>query len=239
MISTNIKFDEKSYSDLAKAMQRASGEIGKSTEDVIKWTGNKIAVSLGAATRQSPKLRKIIKNPDKRAGKDRRVAIFGVDRYKTDGSKKFIPIYRGGEYGAGYRFISRTTGEMLTRGRDGQVHRTKFSLKEFEAAGGSGIKNSPKRKIFRRGLAKKSWRGIKNRVNSGGAVSAMDAKGIARVKHIRGSGKFGIVIINHLRYIEAALIPGSLPSTLSRAARSMEHIMEERAGKGLYRNGLG
>jgi len=240
MISTSLQFDKHSQSHLASSMQRFQDEFGKTAEDTIKWTGYKVAQSLSAATKQSPKLRKIVKNPDPRAGKDRRVALFGVNRYRSNRSSFFVPIYRTGEYG-NVRFISKTTGEVLSRNSStGEVHRVQFSLKEFEEAEGSTIKNSPKRKIGRRGLAKKSWTGIRNRINSGGTVSVsqMQANNIGDVTHKRSEGAFELRLRNKLRYAQDAMIPGKVEYVLLAAADSMEHLMDRRAKRSLAKAGL-
>ena len=235
MVELDLDMDDAA---LISAMNRYKSEFGKDEEDVVKFTANKIAVSMGGATKKSSKLRKIVKNPDERAKTDRRRGFIGVMKFKADRSEYFVPIYRGGEFG-NIRFPNKNTGEMMVRNRvTGKVTREQFSVKEFEAAGGVGVRNNPKRKIGRSGLAKKSWRGISRRVNSGGTVSAMGVSNAGSVDQTKSFGGFEITLNNRLRYALDAIDQSKYGSILAKATSNMHGTMDARVKAKLKRAGL-
>ena len=224
-ISVNINVDN---SKLFAAMARYSKEFGKTEEDVVKWAAIRIARSMGGATRQSKKLRKIVKNPDERSVTDRRRANFGVWKYRGDRSRRFVPIYRGGEFG-GIRFVNKKTGEQLQRDRiTGEVYRVKFSLLDAQSMGGIGITNNPKRNINRSGLAKKSWRAMAQRVNTGGSSSAMGVSNVATVKNRKEFGAYEVKLSNRLKYAKDAIDRSKYSTVLTKAANGMNKIMDQR-----------
>lgn len=146
-------------------------------------------------------IRDIVDNPDKRYLKDMRRARFGVMRYQRDGSKKFIPIYRTGEFGK-VKFV----GFDKVAFEDGGKWRT-VTRDEWEAVNGDAKKfpsvvNSKKRIIGRKGLAQKSWMwGLKG-FHDGTIpdVTSVDA--------IYGDMLCGLVLTNKLRYISKVIPQG-------------------------------
>jgi len=226
MIEATIELGQKDVADMERAMEAASRRLGKDMEQVQGQMAWYIARSLGASTKESPKMRKVEKNPDPRAGKDNRVALFGVYKFRRDGSQKFVPIGRTGEFGK-IRFVSKTTGESLTRDRiTGEVTRTRFDLHE---AGMQNVNDSPHRKILRSGMAKRSWTRMQRIAARGGYVSEPGVGQISSVTVNRGL-RPSITIINRLRYIEQAMAngPASTDTVMARASSAMMGAIDSR-----------
>jgi hypothetical protein len=224
MIQATINLGQKDVAAMERAMEAASRRLGKDMEQVQGQMAWYIAQSLGASTRTSPKMRKVEENPDPRAGKDNRVALFGVYKYKSDGSKKFVPIRGTGEYGK-VRFVSRTTGEMLSR-INGEVHRTRFNLHE---AGMSNVNDSPHRKIKRSGMAKRSWTKMRGIAARGGYVTEPGVGAVSSVTAKRGL-RPSITITNRLRYVEDAMTGGkrTTDTVIQRATDAMIGAIDSR-----------
>ena len=113
MISLDIKFPQKDVNDLFAQIRRAENAIGKSASQSVAWAGALVCQSIAARTKVSPKLRPIVRNPDKRYKTDRRRAPFGVYVYK-EGKKTFKPIFRTGEYGK-IRFYDKNSASWFER----------------------------------------------------------------------------------------------------------------------------
>jgi hypothetical protein len=149
-----------------------------------------------------------------------------VYKYNAEG-KYFVPIGRTGEFGK-VRFISKTTGESLTRDTTtGEVTRTRFDLHE---AGMGNVNDSKHRKIGRSGMARRSWTRMQRIAVSGGYVSEPGVGQIASVDVKQGL-RPSITIINRLRYIEQALAngPATTDTVMARAASNMMGAIESRA----------
>lgn len=235
MVELTLDFDN---TKLLAAMNRYRKKFGKDEEDVVKFAAGQIARSLGGATRKSKTTRPVVKNPDERALTDRRRAFWGVWKFRGDRSQRFVPIYKTGEFGL-IRFDSKKTGEHLTRNRvTGKVRREQFDLREFENAGGVGLRNNPKRKIGRSGLAKKTWAGVSRKARSGGTVKAFDVSRSGSVGHERLVGGFEIRLSNHLRYARDAMNEGAIRTVTEKAGNSMQSAMNRRVKAKLKRAGL-
>jgi hypothetical protein len=213
-------------------MQRAQTELGKSADKALADTGSYIGHALAAATRVAPKLRKVVKNPHPDAGRDMRRARYGVYRYvNAEGAaseKVFVPIYRTGEFGK-VRFKSKTTGEYLVRDQDGTVRRQEITLGDNEFST-PGIMESPKRRIGRSGLAKKSWQWTARHTLTGGRGQVHDVPAAAEIQWTRQGKVIMLRIINYLRYMEHALVGGrqSVDTTAQRATNKMRNAIDER-----------
>jgi hypothetical protein len=212
---------------LMAAMERGRRELGKTLRGSIAWAGAKVAKSLSAGTRQSPKLRKVIRNPHPDARRDGRRAKFGVEKYDRNGVKYFAPIGRTGEFGK-IRFVAKRTGEYLSRDRvTGKVARVRF---ETSADTVPGIMQSRKRVIGRSGLAKKSWKLARSRMNTGGTGRVMDVEAPVRVSW-RGRDDYAVLRIeNDLRYATKALRGGEagVGLAIEAAARGMMGLIDRR-----------
>lgn len=219
----DVSIDVRGVSELAEAIERGRGELRKSFRGSIVWAGANIARSMSAETRQSPKLRKVVKNSHQKAKTDGRRANYGVMRYKPDGTTYFSPIGRTGEFGK-IRLINKKTGVILERDTvTGKVTRRKLETGsgEFQAP---GIMQSKKRKIGRSGLAKKAWQRAAVLINRGGTADALDVKSVATVEW-GGSTQSGLKLrlSNYLRYSVKALKHGeqSISIAVENAARGM------------------
>lgn len=229
MIEATINIGQGDTERLNRAMDEAAHRLGKDLEQVQGQAAWYIARSMGAATKRSAKLRPIVKNPDPRAGKDSRVALFGVWKYRPDGTKRFVPIGRTGEYGK-IRFTSKTTGEVLSRDRiTGKVTRITVDLEGTDIG---TVKDSPHRKIGRSGMAKRSWARMQRIALRGGTVREPNVGNIASVS-VKHTLRPSITIINRLRYIEQALAngPATTDGVVARAAANMMGAIESRAAK--------
>jgi hypothetical protein len=188
-----------------EAMDNFMRKLGKTTEDAVHFAGWAFSRSLGASCKRAPKLRKIVKNPDKRKG-DTRQAPYGVMKWHK-GEQKFDPIYRGGEYGAKIKFVSRNK-TLLKVGSEW----VEYKAGEDEATGINipGIKDHPKRKINRSGMAAQSFQrlGVMAKSRSGTNSGVMNIHGVLSTSV---SGKYAntrLTLTNHLRYITEALQGG-------------------------------
>jgi len=65
-------------------MRRLETEVGKSASDALRFAAWAMARSLAGSTKIAPKMRRVVKNPDGRAGKDGRVAKVGMMVYRGD-----------------------------------------------------------------------------------------------------------------------------------------------------------
>jgi hypothetical protein len=206
-------------------MDNAQKTLGRSAFSSMQWGARLLCESLGAQTKQArSKLRKIVKNPHPQAGTDKRRAIYGVTGYK-DGRERFIPIYRTGEFGK-YRFYDRKTMAWYDRSTGKWMRIASGPDPANPEAIVPGIKDSPRRKIPYRGLAKKSWRGAKSLVGRGGTKGAMGVRSLATVTLRRSSADPQIKMTNKLRYAMAAFKSG--PSTLSFAMSAAASKMRNR-----------
>ena len=215
---------------LQAEIMRKHDKLGTSLKGSVKWGAIKVAASLGAATKQSKKLRPIVKNPSKKALTDARMAPYGVMKYYK-GKKVFSPIRGTGEFGK-IRFLNKKTNRMMVRDRTtGEVSYELFTAGkgEFDMP---GLMQSKKRIIGRSGLAKKSWTKVSRAIGFGGAV---------RVGRVRAAdtawsgGKVNptVTITNHLRYIIPAMRGGkqTVESALRRAADGMETQIKKNLWK--------
>jgi hypothetical protein len=207
-------------------MQLASNRLNKSTAETLKWGAALVCKSIGARTKQSPKLRRVVPNPNKRAWRDGRMAKFGVYKYKQ-GKKVFDPIYRGGEFGMIY-YKAKNSATILHRDpATGKLVKTthEAGTGEFQVP---GVEQSKKRIIGRRGLAKKAWKWIERNMD-GGSGSVGDARDIASVRWGAIVGA-EVTITNKLRYISMALKGGAMAveTAMARAARGMSEAMDRK-----------
>ena len=227
-------------------MQRAQTELGKSADKALADTGSYIGHALAAATRVAPKLRRVIANPLFSAGKgatkeeraaarqaknDMRRARYGVMAYNADGTQRFVPIGRTGQFGS-VRFKSKTTGEYLVREKDGTVRREQITLGD-DPMSLPGVMDSPKRKIRRSGLAQKSWQYIARHTLTGGRGQVHDVPAAAEIQWARQGKVIMLRIINYLRYMEKALVGGrqSVDTTVQRATNKMRIAIDKRVAE--------
>jgi len=230
MVSVNVNVDAASVASLQKQMERARKELGKSRVDAMGQAGYYIARSLGASTKMAPKMRPIVKNPDERYKTDHRRAPFGVFKYDGNGNKRFVPIYRTGEFGQ-IRFFDKKSMAWFQRekGSKGKWERLPSGP---DAANPEvtvpGIKTDKRRVIGRRGLAKQSWKGLQKRTKYGGVVGAMGVNGIASATY--GPAKISLRLRNELRYIRKAIKGGesALNNVVARAADAMRGALDKR-----------
>ena len=241
----SYELDRADVAAFRKQMARMETVLGKSVETSIKWAAINLMISLGAHTKVSKKLRKVVKNPlykaasrkraDQAAARqrrnDKRRAPWGVMRYERfgNGEQYFQPIYRTGTYGQ-IRFQNKKTADWFTIERGtGRV------VKELEVGKEShqieGIMQSPKRKIGRSGMAKKAWKWAQAHMYNSGNSGIMGVPNIIGVTVIGNGNDRSLTIHNRSRYAVDALQDGS--SSVSAAMRAAARSLEDKINKEL------
>ena len=226
----SIEIKKADVSRLFAQMQRARKELGKDLKQSVKWGGILLMQSLAAQTKVSKKLRPIVKNPDKRYKTDARRAPFGVMRWDKHGKKVFRPIFRTGEFGR-VRFLDKKTFEVkYINTLTGEVHRAE----KFDQTPDLSIKTDKRRKIGRRGFAKKTWQWA-TRSMGGGTANLMRVMGIADIRWSGGTSNPTVTIINRINYMDKALKGGlmAVNRSIENAARKMANRIDDRIAKKL------
>ena len=231
-----IVFPKKDVVEMMRSMNDARQKLGVSVGRSVQMAGFHLARSMGAKTRVAKKLRRVVKNPHKDAKTDGRRAKFGVYKYQRGTSeKKFVPIYRTGEYGT-IRFVDKGKFKLSGRkfrGDNGRI----YDSRPDPATGirGPSVNRSPKRKIGMRGYAKSSWRAaaIKAKVGAGAvkisgvssyAKNAAFGYAVGR-SYLKGDDPY-VMIGSSVSYIEKALYRGAIDSAMRRAADGLGHRID-------------
>lgn len=224
-----VEVPEKDIAELSRVMALRAKLLKEDAEKTVSYTAWFIGKAAGAATKVAPKLRPIVKNPNKQAKTDRRFAPYGVTRYRRDGSTYFQPIYRTGEFGR-VRFIDKESLQVR--------YRSKFSgkiISEYETAQAPGlsIKSDKRRVIGRRGLARDSWRWIIGDLGHapGQTWNQKKAAYYGVTKALQQSEPT-ITLTNKLNYADQAFkIKGraTVDNIMRRAANAMRKDLERRA----------
>jgi len=224
----SIEFPKRDVRALFAQMQRAQKELGKDLKQSVKWGGILLMQSLAAQTKVSKKLRPIVKNPDKRYKTDARRAPFGVMRWDKHGKKVFRPVYRTGEFGR-VRFLDKKTFEVkYINTLTGTVHRAS----RYDQTPDLSIKTDKRRKIGRRGFAKKTWKWATKSM-AGGTANIMRVMGIADIRWSGGTDNPTVTIINRINYMDKALKGGlmAVNTAMGNAARKMANRIDDRVAK--------
>lgn len=182
---------------------------GRTGEDACRHALILMAQSASARTKQSKKLRPIVRNPSDKWKTDRRYAPWGVNIYK-DGQKTFLPIYRSGEFGK-IRFFDKNSMSWFDRyGPKGNQWRKVASGPDQvnPEIAVPGIKSDKRRKIGRRGLAKSSWGWALPAIGGRSKGPQRAIQGVALVSTIKSPMLNGYVLTNRLRYILKIMKPG-------------------------------
>jgi len=217
-LSTVGNWSDKIEVTLANALSAAT--------EICGWSGYKacekaivyMAKSASKLTKVAPKLRKVVENPfligadGKRKRRVESAAKWGFYTYKSNGEKRFNPIF-GTEYAKYYvTFRSATTGEMLVKDmRSGKVHRLRSNTKGgIETSKASASRD--KRLIIKRvGTARDSWMwGLKG--FHGKAIP-----NVTDVKPFTSSTLCGVVLTDRIRYMSKAT-PSNLVDEVTRRA---------------------
>lgn len=232
MIEVDINFPQNDIDMLFHQINRAEKKLNKSSKDAIAWAGSYLCNSIAARTKQAPKLRRIVRNPDKRYKTDRRRAPFGVYVYKK-GKKVFKPIFRTGEYGK-IRFYDKNSASWFER------HGPNRNTWRKVASGPDianpeiivpGIKRDRRRIIGRRGLAKKTWKALAKLTKRNGYVTTMNVKS----GQLQWSfGGLSLKISNNLDYARDAL-KSNINEALNAAAKKLAYRIDQQIEKKLTR----
>jgi hypothetical protein len=93
-----------------------------------------------------------------------------------------------------------------------------------------GIMESPKRRIGRSGLAKKSWQWTARHTLTGGRGQVHDVPAAAEIQWARTGKVIMLRIINYLRSMEHALVGGrhSVDTTEQRSTNKMRKAIDDR-----------
>jgi len=223
----------------AALIARAKNELGKSPFDAVNWAGYFITRSMAAATKTSPKLRPIVKNPDPRAfnkkgGKkrDNRFSMYGVNRWDKDSNQYFQPIFRTGEFGK-IRFIDKKTAEWLVWDKvTGEVHKQQWETGtgDFQIA---GIAQSKKRNIGRSGLAKQAWKWAQSNTRKGGNATIDGAKNAMRIRWSGRRFNPTMTLENNLKYAIDAFKTGDagVENVMAKAGDQLANRIDAALGK--------
>ena len=223
----------------ATLISRAQSELGKSPFDAVNWAGYFITRSMAAATKVSPKLRKIVKNPrarafDQKGGpkRDNRMAMYGVNKYDHSGVEYFVPIFRTGEFGK-IRFVDKKTAEWLVWDKiTGKITKAQWETGtgEFQIA---GIAQSKKRKIARSGLAKQAWKWAQSNTRKGGSATIDGAKNAMQIKWSGKRFNPTMTLENHLRYASDAFKTGEagVENVMAKAGSQLANRIDAALGK--------
>ena len=240
----SIEFPQADIDRFTRALRSIPEKTGKSAKQAVTWASVYLLRSFSASTKVSAKKRKIVMNPlfemkgksteeralARAARADMRRARYGVMKYQRDGTQKFSPIYRGGEFGAAMKFISRKKTLVKVGNRWEE-----YKPGEQEGTGETipGLANHPKTKIGRSGMAKKVWTWAQSNTIRGGTCSAFDVPDVASITWRGGTVSPEITIRNKLRYALKAFAGGreTVESAYGRAAAALEHRISEEADK--------
>jgi hypothetical protein len=223
--------------NLVDLMQRARTELHKTMRQSVGMAGYYITRSLSASTKVAPKLRKVVRNPDDRWKTDRRRAPYGVMRFAKDGSQYFKPIFKTGEYGK-IRFYDKKSMSWFEHFK-GDSHWERLPSGPDDAGNiAPGIMTDKRRKIGRRGLAKKSWqfmsRTMRGGVSASRPLGVYDVPVTARVRWYGGNEDPTLLIENYLRYINKAFKsdgPQNLTDAAQRACNAMRVAIEKNLAR--------
>jgi hypothetical protein len=248
MIDISVNMPRADIEYLVKRMEEFGTLLGKTTKDAVHFASWNVCRTLGASTKVAPKLRPIVKNPMQRLVYDKRYSTkhsnafklvdeslhdtrrgrYGVMRYKPDGTQKFDPIFKGGEFGARIKYISpRKT--LMKVGGDWVEY--KPGTDEASGATVPGMKNHPKRIISRSGMAKQSFArlAILSKSRTGGSVNKFfNVRGSLLTSIVKGKGAdTSITMTNGLRYITSALQggPKDVHTAIRRAGDALGHYI--------------
>jgi len=244
-----ISMDEPGARALMAQLHRANEQLGKPIRDAIQWAGYYVSRSLGARTKVAPRLRPVVRpfigaKRDNRYKTDVRRAAWGVPVYRN-GKRVFRPIGRTGYqakigdviHDVVIRFRDKQTAEYAA-GKDRRGRRWyTLGVGAPDPADPTrtvpGIMSDRRRRIGRRGLAKRNWSVIGKMVPRGGTGSSMGVNGVGMVKW--GGSKFDPVlsIRNDLRYAQDALKGGSaaIDDAMGAASRSLENRITKAIDK--------
>jgi hypothetical protein len=194
----------------------------------MQWTAINLMQSLAGQTRKAPKLRKIVKNPNPQASRDRRRAPFGVMKYDRAGNQYFLPIYRTGEFGR-VRFIDKKTFQVVYRSSSGRLVSDRVGDQNELLS----IKTDKRRKIGRSGLAAASWKWAEKNIVRGGEGSLMGVAGAVGIQWSGPDSAPTITIDDRLRYARDAMQPGAVDRAMLKAADSMQFKIGQEIEKRL------
>jgi len=250
MIDATFEFPKADIDRLYGQIRRAQTELRKGTDDSVKWAATYVARSIGAATKQSPKLRPVVRNKDKRAGRDLRVARFGVYKYRPNRERYFLPLgqtsrgrtARGPGMDIGdtiIRYVDKRTSAVIdwdkSTGKRKRVWENFSTMPDVANPELSmpGIMSDARRKIRRSGMAKKSWTKLASMIGrKAGQVGLFNVL-TSSVQFIRQSEFVAIRLQNHLRYILHAMVGGrqTVSQSVARAAAAMQNRIDDRVKK--------
>lgn len=191
---------------LFEQIDRNRAVLGKGMRESIQWGGSLLARSLVARTTVSKKRREVVNLPIQRLTRSGEADR----RYACFGVKKWI---------AGAQVVKPLGGH----GKGGYTRYKSIS----EA------KKDRRVRIGRRGLAKKSWAIMANRMATGGTEAIMGVKDASSVNWSGGYVNPSVRMTNRLRYMEKALEGGysAVQSALDAAANKMEHEIGRKAAE--------
>jgi hypothetical protein len=242
MIAVNIDFPQADINAMNEAFKRYVDYYKGNIPKTVEKTCVQIIKALRGSTKVSPKIRPLVRNPLNLKGLDLRRAVWGVNKYKN-GMPYFSPIAGSGEYGK-IRYRSKKSLTVMEWDKQtGKRQKVNITNADLEMAGRSDLmlKNHPKRKINRSGLAKSSWGWMLGKLGKAAAFNQPEISGSTTVEKINNamSGIFAISLTDKLKYIRKSMTGGNpVASALSRATNMMRYDMGEITRKAKTEAGL-
>ena len=230
MVDFSITVPERDLVEFRRVMGMLQTKLGKVPDKAVEIAATFVVRALHGSTKVSAKLRPVKKSPDPRAGKDARIALFGVWRLRQKDAPKWLPIYGTGEFGR-IRYLSkkqaidRVTGITMDTGTD-----------EFQIP---GIMQSPKRIIGHRGLARRMW-STANIKLSGNPLATTGATTDDRIANSnmlveRRTGEdAAITLTNRLDYAMKSFRSNgksTIDNSMRRASNAMRKFVERQTGE--------
>jgi len=236
-MSIKFEVDPLSLAAFQYQMKRFATILKKDAPKALKVGTTYFCRSMIARTKISPMRREIVENPNPRAGIDKRVATHGVIRYRN-GKPVFVPIYRGGQYGAIYRFVGMGNVEMLGRRVNGKPEYIPYSREDaLEGANLPSLKKHKKTIIYRSGMAKLSWNWILRSLYGKSVKGNIRQPGGSIFTNKGGSGYGAFVRFkNNLRYVTSAL-KGSPSAVMSEAFVAASNQIRKAVERSLAKGG--
>ena len=239
-----IAIDQAAQRNLKAGMMRLQRETGRTCDHAVAYALGLVAQSAAKAAKPGKPKRPIVENPHEQAKTDARRAKFGVEVYRQGHPKKFVPIYRTGQFG-NIRFTSRKTAQYTdhwTTMPDGKRRRVNRET-GTQAGQIGGIDQSPKRIIRHAGLARRVFHAARGAILSMGKADARnyelgrtmtlgDRRHIVR-QYARGGGSIRVVsgeIVARLSYLDAAY-PNLIASATASAARGLHGQIDRGIAK--------
>ena len=224
-VDVDIKLDQATADAFFAAVDQAQRDLGKSTLASLQWAARLLCESLGAETKKSKPTRKTKMNRGANPMPENR----GINKTST----VTFEAYKGGSP------ITRSLAIVATNKSDGQRYMRKMYLSEkfgrdWLPYNLMDMRNDPRLKIGRSGLAKMAWKRAKANITHGGTGFGKGVP-LADVTVTRSFTDPSITLSNKLRYAVDALEggEGAVNAAMHSATNKLVHEIKRRAAERL------